>query len=323
MPKISTYSLYSLIALLLGRLQMTTEEALETYDEVAETLFSRSNRKPSTTTQFKATTLQEIVERIVARRSDSDLLKYQNAGQRKGKAFVCTIDEAELGSLHRLRTYDTGDRPDEGPKDCKVWEAARATTAAPGYFKPMSIESDSEKKKYLDAGLGFNNPVEELLDEACSVFHRERTLGALVSLGAGTRQMSLPNPGESNGASYLIGVVGALKSEATDSERAHQRVEARLKRCPDTSYRFNVPGPADEVSLAEWRKMGKLKAMTTAYVENEAVDRKINDLAELLSEKRKPEGLTLKYIGMSPSHQSRSVGCANGFQGFCLIERTS
>lgn len=281
---------------------MTTEEALKAYDEVAEILFSWSNRKIPTTAQFKATTLEDVVKEIVAGRSDSDLLKYQNPGQLKGKAFVCAVDEAELGSLHRLRTYDTDGSADEWLKDCKVWEAARATTAAPLNFKPMTIQRDDNKRTYVDAGLGYNNPVEQLLDEACSVFHRERTLGALVSLGAGTRQMSLANPGEANFASYWASVAGALKSEVTDSERAHRRVEARFKRCPDAYYRFNVPDAADEVKLAEWKKMGELKDMTMAYIGGEAVNQRMNDLVELLSNKRKPEGLTLKYIGMSPSN---------------------
>ena len=37
----------------------------------------------------------------------------------------------------------------------KVWEAARATSAAPAYFKPFAIE----KYHLIDGGLGANNPL--------------------------------------------------------------------------------------------------------------------------------------------------------------------
>jgi predicted acylesterase/phospholipase RssA len=301
---------------------MTTQEALETYDEVAETLFSRSNRKISLNAQFKATTLEDVVKQIVARRSGSDLLRSQDAPQHKGKAFVCAIDETELGAVHRLRTYDTNDSSDEWLRDCKVWEAARATTAAPLNFKAMTIQGTSGKKTFVDAALGYNNPVEQLLDEACNLFHRERTVGALVSLGTGTRKMSLANPENVSGAGYIASVAATLKNEATDTERAHQRVKTQLKRCPDTYYRFNVPDAADEVKLAEWKKMGELKGMTMDYVRDEAVDRKIDYLVELLSKKRNPEGLTLKHIGMFPREKLRLAEYANDSQASSGIEKS-
>jgi patatin-like phospholipase/acyl hydrolase len=39
--------------------------------------------------------------------------------------------------------------------DIKIWEAARATSAAPMYFKPMKV-GDYE---LIDGGLGANNPL--------------------------------------------------------------------------------------------------------------------------------------------------------------------
>ena len=39
--------------------------------------------------------------------------------------------------------------------EIKVWEAARATSAAPAYFKPFAIK----KYELLDGGLGANNPL--------------------------------------------------------------------------------------------------------------------------------------------------------------------
>lgn len=39
--------------------------------------------------------------------------------------------------------------------DIKIWEAARATSAAPYYFKPMQVGP----YKLVDGGLGANNPL--------------------------------------------------------------------------------------------------------------------------------------------------------------------
>jgi len=39
--------------------------------------------------------------------------------------------------------------------DVKIWQAARATSAAPSYFKPITVG----KYTLLDGGLGANNPL--------------------------------------------------------------------------------------------------------------------------------------------------------------------
>ena len=56
----------------------------------------------------------------------------------------------------RLRSYMIDQHPPAYP-DVKVWEAARATSAAPHYFKPMVINGD----KLVDGGLKANNPARE------------------------------------------------------------------------------------------------------------------------------------------------------------------
>lgn len=79
-------------------------------------------------------------------------------------------------------------------KDRKIWEAARATTAAPIYFKGMDISRDAITKSFVGAVLGWNNPSEELLDEAGRVFHKRRKLSAFLSLGTGERPNGLARP---------------------------------------------------------------------------------------------------------------------------------
>lgn len=55
-----------------------------------------------------------------------------------------------------LRSYTSdSDPPDPNIANIKIWQAARATSAAPGYFKPMKIG----EIELVDGGLLANNPV--------------------------------------------------------------------------------------------------------------------------------------------------------------------
>jgi patatin-like phospholipase/acyl hydrolase len=70
--------------------------------------------------------------------------------------FVLTVDSANLNNKKaaHLRTY-YNNQVGESLCGYKIWEAARATTAAPTYFARMQL-GDYE---YIDGGIGYNNPV--------------------------------------------------------------------------------------------------------------------------------------------------------------------
>ena len=61
-----------------------------------------------------------------------------------------------------FRTYQSR----EIHPDCKIWEAARATSATPTLFKRIEIGG----QPFIDGGLGHNNPSRLLLDEAKGLF---------------------------------------------------------------------------------------------------------------------------------------------------------
>jgi len=56
-----------------------------------------------------------------------------------------------------LRTYNVGPDVPAQYNDWEIWEAARATSAAPAFFE--SFERDG--KRFVDGGVGFNNPILE------------------------------------------------------------------------------------------------------------------------------------------------------------------
>ncbi|KAJ9161398.1 Patatin-like protein 2 [Coniochaeta hoffmannii] len=281
-----------LIAILLGRLRMTTEEALETYDQVAKTVFGFSNRKLKAECQFRSSTLVDAVQDIVAQRNKGDLLIDSLASQRKGKAFVCASDTADLDVVQLFRTYDTVDGTDDWLKDCTVWEAARATTAAPTYFKPIEIKRGSVAKTFMDGAVSCNNPVEKLLEEAGCVFNSRRKIGAILSLGTGTKPKSMPK--EAGTLGYIGSLVKMLKNQTVDTERAHLALKKKLENCPDTYFRFNVPD-GGTVGLAEWDKMSALKKLTEDYMKQRTVAEEIEAVADVLA-KKKTSGLTVSHV---------------------------
>ncbi|KAI9769204.1 MAG: hypothetical protein M1840_004333 [Geoglossum simile] len=125
---------------MLGRLRMSTKEALEQYRIIAGQIFSAKNRKWFMGDgAFKATTLEQEVKRVVAarmgRNENERMLDIPNQSG-MGAAFVCTLSAIDMAHLRCFRTYKTRDNANA---NCEIWEAARATTAAPTFFKRIAI----------------------------------------------------------------------------------------------------------------------------------------------------------------------------------------
>jgi hypothetical protein len=79
------------------------------------------------------------------------------------------------------------DAPSENAadRDFRLWEIARATSAAPTYFEPVRIKSRGGRARDLiDGGVYANNPAMEAYVAARRAFPQERDI-VLVSLGTG------------------------------------------------------------------------------------------------------------------------------------------
>lgn len=280
---------------------MSTEEAIKEYDAFAGKIFSVKNRKPLRpfSQRFKAKPLERIVQDLVARQGKGDLMRdTTNSSNSTGKAFVCAMSSKAQGIPRRFRSC-----PGENDiyKSCKIWEAARATTAAPTYFKPITLSSASGAEDFIDAAMGCNNPTEQLLQEAGEVFDSRRRLGCVVSIGTGTRTIALES---SRGVLWLAHLVTTLKNLTTDTQRTADTVAHTFERFPGTYFRLNVPNVAQSVGLAAWEKMGQLKIATTEYLEHEA-KKDVETVTDILAAK-KTSGLTIGHVGKCTSGSSRS-----------------
>ncbi|KMP02317.1 hypothetical protein CIRG_10140 [Coccidioides immitis RMSCC 2394] len=91
-----------------------------------------------------------------------------------------------------LRSYPSKWEPNTG---CTIWQAARATSAAPLYFN--GIKFGVPPITYVDGGLHNNNPVRILYEEAMGLINASsgQTIGCIVNTGNGLpplRDLGMP-----------------------------------------------------------------------------------------------------------------------------------
>ncbi|XP_061577028.1 calcium-independent phospholipase A2-gamma-like [Cololabis saira] len=157
----------------------------------------------------------------------------------------------------------------------QLWQAIRATSAAPGYFQEFSLGNDLHQ----DGGLLMNNPTALAIHE-CKCLWPNTPLECVVSLGTGRFE----TPGK-NSARYtsLKTKLTNVISSATDTEEVHAMLDAFLP--PDAYFRFN-PFISEDISMDESRleKLGLLQAEGVRYLERN--DEKLDKVARLLTREK-------------------------------------
>lgn len=213
-----------------------------------------------------------------------------------------------------LRCYEASGQL---PIPCTIVEAARATTAAPTFFKRAIIKVQGVDRTYVDGGLAQNNPCDAVLQEACLVFPG-RKLACMVSIGTGKLAMiHIPTPGFFQRL-IPVEVAQAMAGIATDTERVHQDLQRRFQSRADVYFRFNVDEGMAAVGLDEWDKLDEIAAHTEKYLESEDVKPKLERVVKGLMEQKAT--LSVSEASESPTyyvHRDRSsnhyVRCQMGW----------
>lgn len=147
--------------------------------------------------------------------------------------------------------------------DCPIWQACQATSAAPTFFPPMVI--GRPPTAYVDGGLGYNNPIRLLVEEARHIWPASREIGCIVSVGTGIL------------ASRDIGrtiqpLFESLKGMATDTEKTAREFKEEMKHkygVNQVYFRFNVQNGLEQVGLEEWKELDRTKVATEEYLIHE------------------------------------------------------
>ena len=175
------------------------------------------------------------------------------------------------GIPHLFRSYQA---PKNKTFNCTIWEAARATTAAPTFFKRIVIGDPGASQPYIDGGMGCNNPIAQVLEEAELMFP-DRQVACIISIGAGQADtIRIPKP-RGLQRMFPLDVVRAMQGIATDCERSAQVIARRFQGTPDVYFRFNVEQGLQNVGLAQWDLLDKVNAHTAQYIRTAEVDQKL------------------------------------------------
>ncbi|KAI9685284.1 MAG: hypothetical protein M1822_004657 [Bathelium mastoideum] len=201
---------------------------------------------------------------------------HQKAGQRGCRAFVVSTLKNALGAPRIFTTYDANDHT------TKIWEALRATSAAPTFFEEISF--GKPQMTYLDGGVGFNNPCAEV-DYAAKSLWEGRPIGCIVSVGTGLQ--TIPSVKKANtwlpfGLGTDIALAGALASMATGTARVDNEMQRMYYHTGTKYHRFDVDGGIANISMEEFMREDEMGALTEQYMRDPQQVRRARHLGELM-----------------------------------------
>ncbi|KAK3628161.1 hypothetical protein LTR56_018773 [Elasticomyces elasticus] len=256
-----------LIAIMLGCLEMSVDECIEAYIQTMGTIFQGKRKLAFSISgqlrpRYMAEKLEQAVKDIIASRGLSpDALMRKDVATRVPTCHTFVV-AMSAGARHP-RLFTNYRKPHEQSdywNKVKMWEAARATSAATSFFAPIEID----KVSYVDGGLLANNPVNMLWAEAQSTWSEhpiEAQVRCLVSLGTGEPTL------EAFGTS-LKAVGRSLIAIATESEGTATAFLANHRDLAQRGgyFRFD-PTNLDKIGIDEAEKRGDIQERTEIWAE--------------------------------------------------------
>ncbi|CAD6442839.1 70f76fa4-52fb-420e-a197-e7cc39b9e563 [Sclerotinia trifoliorum] len=272
-----------LIAIMLGRLEMSVQECKEAYTEMMGKIFLKKHSRISLTKrkvrgQFDTIVLEEAIKAVIKDRGiPVDSLLFWPQG--KCKIFVTSTTREGRGT-RRLASYQSRGAGDL-IKYTKIWEAARATSAAPSFFDPVVIGPYGEK--FLDGGTGANNPVVELWNEAKDIWSSvtlEAQLRCLISIGTGVPKAEAFGEHPAEIFRTILAIATDTEKTAQDFHRRHNDLDK-----DNIYYRFNVQRGLETVGLNETKKLAIIASATRSYMAQQDVQNQLRICEERLQER--------------------------------------
>jgi predicted acylesterase/phospholipase RssA len=177
----------------------TVDVCIEKYMELSKAVFRLDNVKMGVPVgdnrcRFDEIPLEKALKdliREITHHEDSPMADPHDQNPEKScPVFVVATEGQDASSREKLfRSYGFD-------KDrCPIWQAARATSAAPSYFPPAWVEFPAPGGWYIDGGLKRNNPSEVALAEAKRYWKTAKRV-MIVSIGTGVQKTAdfIENP---------------------------------------------------------------------------------------------------------------------------------
>ncbi|KAH8916195.1 FabD/lysophospholipase-like protein [Atractiella rhizophila] len=247
------------IALMLGRLGMTVRESISAYEQIVQSVFPEKARLSTEASVYSAERLETVFHEIIARHAPSSASASQipmndEPIKDRCRTFVLSRYESDAVVSTEMRTYHV---PAAGRSAalCTVWEAARATSSAPGFFPPIVID----KTKYV--AIGNNNPAITAIEESQRIWGEGSQIACLVSLGSGIAPAVKWGQTESE-------IEVAVKAIVHDCSHIADQLKMRMQHggLGHRYHRFSVYTMGD-IKWEEWERTEDVVGRTRAYME--------------------------------------------------------
>lgn len=169
-----------------------------------------------------------------------------------------------------------------------IWQAGRASSAAPTFFKTIKIDGHT----YMDGGLDVNNPTWEARNEVHGMHeaectaqcvtmttatnwrheHKECTsdtggIGVIVSLGTGGRDpLSVFTKG--GWLRQVQKLIAYSLDDMTDTTQAHEHTRDRCRGNGTSYFRFNVEDGLHKISMDDASKIDHIRRTVSNFFAN-------------------------------------------------------
>jgi predicted acylesterase/phospholipase RssA len=197
-----------------------------------------------------------------------------------------TSYDIERRQPYFFKSFKAREEPDT--RDCPMWQAARATSAAPTYFEPFKLETGDrlEYRVLVDGGVFANNPALCAYAEAQSLnrgSHDEEYL--VLSLGTGelTRRFRYEDAKDWGLIGWARPVLDLVFDGVSDAVDYQMRKLLEEFKDPTQYYRFQgeLTHANDDMDDASERNIRDLRLLAGSLIENH--HREIDQLCDRLS----------------------------------------
>ncbi|KFZ08459.1 hypothetical protein V502_09342 [Pseudogymnoascus sp. VKM F-4520 (FW-2644)] len=276
-----------IIAIMLGRLRMTIRECIEAYTELSKAIFTPKHSRASLVRgveylngdgKFDSQAFEKEIKTQIRKskgaENDDQILLQDTESPCK----VCVFALRESNSkLAILRTYDYLHASQTLFDECKVWEACRATSAAPTFFDPVQIGPYGQS--FIDGGLGYNNPIAKVYDEVRSIWP-DRTV---VATSIGTGEV----PGTKFGGS-LKKIAESIAKIVTDcdvvADNFYNANEVMVEQ--GRYFRLSATHGLANIGLEEYKHIGEIVDQTQEYLSRGEPQTKLKQCIKALLQER-------------------------------------
>lgn len=180
--------------------------------------------------------------------------------------------------------------------EVEIWKVARATSAAPTYFKSVSIDH----QEFIDGSFGANNPSLLAYHEVKQMHNgAEDSVDLLMSIGTGTESgITKMNRPKIFGKDIYKRMEDILSStDITPESVAPNRPSNSDKPIEQIIQRFSCTKGLEKIKLDEWvpSNLDKIRSATDNYLASDEIKSRLGHCAQKLVSARRERSKTPRW----------------------------